>query len=255
MAEAPEHPGPVALVGGGEWQPGCSFDAELLAASGSDEVVVLPTAAAYEHPERTVAQAGEWFGPLGGRVEGLMVLSRADAQDPGVAAVLRQARFIYLNGGSPMHLRSVLKGSLVWEALLAAWVGGAVVAASSGAAMVLTDPMVDARGGGLTIGLGLVANLAVVPHFGDVHEDAHGEKLHRSVLWPRRARRWPGCPSAPPSSASPTGAGGPPGRGGWRSSWTVPRPLPAWGPSRPDGPAREARVGRRRCARRFSRPR
>ena len=182
MAETPDTPGPVALVGGGEWQPGCSFDAELLAASGADEVVVLPTAAAYEHPERTVARAGEWFAPLGGRVEGLMVLSRGDAQDRGVAAVLRNARFVYLNGGSPMHLRSVLKGSLVWEALLAAWADGAVVAASSGAAMVLTDPMVDARGGGLTLGLGLVRDLAVVPHFGDTHEDAHGEKLHRSVL-------------------------------------------------------------------------
>ncbi|HZM56070.1 MAG TPA: hypothetical protein VFC03_13695 [Acidimicrobiales bacterium] len=42
--------------------------------------------------------------------------------------------------------------------------------------------MVDARGGGLTIGLGLVSGVAVVPHFGDAHEDQHGEKLHRSVL-------------------------------------------------------------------------
>ena len=42
---------------------GCSFDAEFLAASGSDEVLVLPTAAAYEHPERLVVGAGEWFEP------------------------------------------------------------------------------------------------------------------------------------------------------------------------------------------------
>jgi cyanophycinase len=182
MPDAPDTPGTVALIGGGEWQPGCSFDAELLAVSGSDRVVVLPTAAAYEHPERTVAQAGEWFAPLGGRVEGLMVLSRGDAEDPGVAAVLRQARFVYLNGSSPMHLRSVLKESKVWDALVSAWKDGAVIAASSGAAMVLTDPMVDARGGGLTVGLGLVSDLAVVPHFGDTHEDAHGQKLHRSVL-------------------------------------------------------------------------
>ena len=80
-----------------------------------------------------------------------------------------------------MHLRSVLKHSAVWEALVEAWQGGAVVVGSSGAAMALTDPMVDARGGGLTIGLGLVSGLAVVPHFGDTHEDGHGEKLHRSV--------------------------------------------------------------------------
>ena len=94
---------------------------------------------------------------------------------------MRGARFIYLSGSSPMHLRSVLKHSKVWEALVAAWQEGAVVVGSSGAAMALTDPMVDARGGGLTIGLGLLSGLAVVPHFGDTHEDEHGEKLHRSV--------------------------------------------------------------------------
>jgi cyanophycinase len=174
-------PGILALVGGGEWSPGCTFDAEFLAASGSDKVVVLPTAAAYEHPERLVVEAGEWFAPLGGQVEGLMVLSRADAEDPGAAKVIEGACFIYLCGSSPMHLRSVLKNSAVWEALCGAWRGGAVVVGSSGAAMALTDPMVDARGGGLTIGLGLLSGLAVVPHFGDAHQDEHGEKLHRSV--------------------------------------------------------------------------
>lgn len=173
--------GILALVGGGEWRTGCSFDAEFLAASGSDEVLVLPTAAAYEHPERLVVEAGGWFAPLGGRVEGLMVLSRADAEDSGAAAVMRRSRLIYLSGSSPMHLRSVLKNSKVWEALLQAWQDGAVVVGSSGAAMALTDPMVDARGGGLTIGLGLLSGLAVVPHFGQAHEDEHGEKLHRSV--------------------------------------------------------------------------
>lgn len=182
MVTSPSLPGSVALVGGAEWQPGCSFDADLLQASGADRVVVLPTAAAYEHPEAAVVKAAEWFAPLGAQVEGLMVLSRSDAQDAGVAAVIRGARFVYLNGSSPMHLRSVLKGSVVWDSLLAAWQDGAVIAASSAAAMALTDPMVDARGGGLTIGLGLLRNVAVVPHFGDVSEDAHGEKLHRSVL-------------------------------------------------------------------------
>jgi cyanophycinase len=174
--------GRIALIGGGEWEPGCSFDSELMAASGSNEVLILPTAAAYEHPERSVAKAAEWFATLGGRVEGLMVLARADAEDDGAAAVMRNARFVYLNGGSPMHLRSVLKGSKVWDALVEAWKSGAVIAGSSGAAMALTDPMVDARGGGLTLGLGLVRDVAVVPHFGDTRDDTHGQKLHRSVL-------------------------------------------------------------------------
>jgi len=177
-----EHtPGILALVGGGEWSEGCSFDADLLAASGQDQVLVLPTAGAYEHPERQVLRAASWFDPLGAHVEGLMVLARADAEDEGAASLVRAARFVYLCGSSPMHIRSVLKNSVVWDALVDAWRSGAVVAGSSGAAMALTDPMVDARGGGLTIGLGLLSGLAVVPHFGDPHEDGHGEKLHRSV--------------------------------------------------------------------------
>ncbi len=173
--------GTLALVGGGEWTEGCTFDTSLLAASGGRDVLVLPTAAAYQHPERVVLRAAEWFEPLGAQVEGLMVVDRASAEDPGMAAVMAGARFIYLAGGSPLHLRAALKKSAVFEALRAAWSGGAVVAGAGAGAMVLTDPMVDPRGGALTLGLGLVDNLTVVPHFGDEHDDAHGQKLERTV--------------------------------------------------------------------------
>jgi cyanophycinase len=173
--------GTLALVGGSEWSEGCTFDEELLVASGGTAVLVLPTAAAYEKPERLVVRAGEWFSRWGGEVEGLMVLSRVDAEDRGAAEVVRRARFIYLSGGSSLHLRSVLKGSAVFEALREAWEGGAVVAGAGAGAMALTDPMVDPRGGALTVGLGLIEGMAVFTHFGDVEEDAHGEKLHRSV--------------------------------------------------------------------------
>ncbi|MGH9182886.1 MAG: Type 1 glutamine amidotransferase-like domain-containing protein [Acidimicrobiales bacterium] len=165
--------GPLALVGGGEWREGCAFDRELLERSGGDEVLVLPTAAAYERPERAVAWAARWFGPLGARVRGLGVLQRGDAMDPDNAAAVREAAFIYLCGGSALHLRSVLKVTPVWEALTAAWSGGAVLAGSSAGAMVLCDPMVDPRGGAFTVGLGLVANLAVLPHAGPDVAHAH----------------------------------------------------------------------------------
>jgi cyanophycinase len=155
--------GRIALVGGAEWQEGCDFDAELLAEAGG-EVLVLPTAAAYEHPDRAVATAERWFSSLGGRARGLMVLSRSDAEREANAAALRSSSFVYLGGGSPLHLRSVLKDSLVWDALLDAWHNGATVAGSSAGAMVLTDPMVDPRGGAFTLGLGLVEQLAVIPH-------------------------------------------------------------------------------------------
>ncbi len=169
--------GVVALVGGGEWRDGCTFDRALLESSGADEVLVLPTAAAYEHPERAVAHAVEYFDGLGGKARGLDILTRPDAENEALADQLRSARFVYLAGGSPLHLRSVLKESKAWEALLGAWQEGCTVAASSAGAMVVTDPMVDPRGGAFTLGLGLIEQLAVVPHF----ESWSGDKLHRTL--------------------------------------------------------------------------
>ncbi|HEX2273708.1 MAG TPA: Type 1 glutamine amidotransferase-like domain-containing protein [Acidimicrobiales bacterium] len=169
--------GPLALVGGGEWQEGCTFDRRLLTDSGTPEVVVLPTAAAFEHPERAVATAEAHFAGMGGRVRGLMVLHRAEAEDPANAEVVRGARFLYLAGGSPMHLRSVLKDSPVWDALVAAWHDGAVLAGSSAGAMVLCDPMVDPRGGAFTVGLGLLAQMAFIPH----HDTWSTEKARRTI--------------------------------------------------------------------------
>jgi len=167
----------VALVGGGEWHDGCTFDAALLEASGQREVLVLPTAAAYEHPQRAVETATRWFAGLGGRVRALMVLARPDAEDEANAEAIRSARFLYLGGGSPLHLRSVLKDSPCWQAVLEAWQAGAVVAGSSAGAMVITDPMVDPRGGAFTLGLGLIEQLAVVPHYDHWSPD----KAHRTV--------------------------------------------------------------------------
>lgn len=165
--------GVLALVGGGEWTDGCTFDAELLDAAGGSEVVVLPTGAAYEHPDRAVASAAAWFDRLGGRARGLRVLQRGDASDDDNASVVRHARFIYLVGGSPLHLRSVLKETPLWEALVAAWEDGAVVAGSSAGAMVLCDPMVDPRGGAFTVGLGMVTSLAVLTHADDRVAEHH----------------------------------------------------------------------------------
>ena len=75
-----------------------------------------------------------------------------------------------------MHLRSVLKDSPLWEALLEGWNGGAALAGSSAGAMVLCDPMVDQRGGAFTLGLGLLSGVAVVPH----HDTWSEEKVHRT---------------------------------------------------------------------------
>jgi cyanophycinase len=170
--------GTFALVGGGEWRPGGrELDADLLARSGGTEVLVLPTAAAYEHPERVTERAEQYFGELGATVRTLAVLHRAEAEDPELAAIARKARFVYLADGSPLHLRSVLKDSALFDAILASYRAGGVLAASGAGATLLCDPMVDPRGGAYTVGLGVVSNLAVFPY----HGTAAGHLRDRSI--------------------------------------------------------------------------
>ena len=68
--------------------------------------------------------------------------------------------------------------------MLAAYQGGAVVAASGAGATLLCDPMVDPRGGAYTVGLGVVKNLAVFPY----HGTAADHLRERSIdLLPRDA--------------------------------------------------------------------
>ena len=163
--------GTLGLIGGGEFTKGCEFDAELLKASGGTEVVVIPTAAAFSNPAKLVAAASDWFKELGATVREVPVLQRPAALDPANVAAVRQARFIYLAGPSPLHLRSVLKETPFWEGLHEAWTAGAVVVGCGESASALCDPMVDPRGGAFTMGLGLVSDVAVLPHAdGDVAE-------------------------------------------------------------------------------------
>ena len=169
--------GPLALVGGTPFTEGCTFDEQLISAVDASEVMILPTAAAYEFPDRMVDSARAWFEDLGVGVASLDVLARPDALDEATAERARAARFLYLVGGSPMHLRSVMHASPVWEAIVAAWRDGAVLTAASGAARVICDPMVDPRGGAFTVGLGVVDNLAVIPHHNHWSED----KAHRTL--------------------------------------------------------------------------
>jgi cyanophycinase len=157
--------GPLALIGGGEWTEGCTFDRLLIEATGATEVLVVPAAAAYEHPERVMEKATTWFREMGVAVRELPVLTRSDAENPAHADEVINAKLVYVSDGSPLHLRSVLKDSVLWTALVKAWRTGTGVACSAAAATVFGDPMVDPRGGTFTLGLGIARGLAVVPQW------------------------------------------------------------------------------------------
>ncbi|MDQ1466996.1 MAG: cyanophycinase [Actinomycetota bacterium] len=167
MTVARNSRGTLALLGGGEWHEGARpVDEYLLEVSGATEIVVLPTASAFERPERVVDRCVTWFEGFGVAVRPVMVLNRRDAQDDANVKALKGADFVYLSDGSPLHLRSVLKGSSLLAVLVAGYRSGAVLAASGAGATVLGDPMVDPRGGAYTVGLGVVSNLAIFPYHG-----------------------------------------------------------------------------------------
>lgn len=169
--------GIIALEGGGPFTANDELDGELLAEVGADRVVVLPTADAFENPAELVTAAEAWGERLGVGVEALMVLKRGEALETGPAAAIGAARAVYLVGDSPIHLRSVLNDTPLFEALGAVVSGGGLVVGVGASAAALCDPMTDPRGGAFTIGLGMVERLALATGC-ETWTDDH---LHRTL--------------------------------------------------------------------------
>ena len=170
-------PGPVALVGAGEFLPVMAeFDASLLASTGRlrPRVVILPTASAVDGEavfQRWADMGVEHFTALGAEVEPVLVRDRGEADDPGAAQAIGEADLVYLSGGKPSHLRRALEGSEVGRALAAAHERGAVLAGCSAGAMILAGHAFDFRVRVLPWplrwgrGLGFAPGVAVVPHY------------------------------------------------------------------------------------------
>ena len=170
-------PGPVALVGAGEFlEPMAEFDAGLLAATGRvrPRVAILPTASFPDGEEvfqRWASMGVEHFTRLGAEVEPVLVRDRFDADDDRYAAAIGEADLVYLSGGKPGHLTRSLIGTRVGEALLAAHSRGAALAGCSAGAMMLAARHFDFRARRLfwplawRDGLGVVPMTAVIPHY------------------------------------------------------------------------------------------
>lgn len=124
--------------------------------------VVLPTASAFEHPHRLAATVIDWLAAHDVTAVEVAVLNRRDTAVAELIGAVASAATIVVTGGTAMHARSVFKETPLWNALVDAHRGGAAVIASGAGATVLADPMADSRGGGLTLGLGLLGPVAVM---------------------------------------------------------------------------------------------
>lgn len=139
-------------------------------------VAVLPTADAFEGPEKMIEAARAWGERLGVKVQAVEVYSRAAAMEQAHADALRTAAAVWVVGDSPIHLRSCIKDTPVFDALAWQAVNGLLVAVA-GSAAAMCDPMVDPRGGAFALGLGLVTKLAVIAE----SEQWPKDRLQRSL--------------------------------------------------------------------------
>ncbi len=161
----------LALVGSGEYLPPIApLDRALIGRLPAPaRVVCLPTAAGAEGDERIAywSRLGvEHFTGLGVQVETLPVIDHASANDPALAAAVSAANFVYLSGGRPDYLHRALKGSLVWQAILAVIENGGLLAGCSAGAMILGEKFFGFPG--WRTGFALLPGVTIIPHFDEI---------------------------------------------------------------------------------------
>jgi len=164
-------PGPIALVGSGEYTVAMLEVERELIAGRPPRYVQIPTAATREGPERLrywVELGKKQADRLGVEAVPLEVSDRDQADDPAIAAQVKGAGLIYLSGGNPGLLADTLRDTALWRAIVEEWQAGAALAGCSAGAMAMADSVPDLRhptGGGNQRGLGLLPHVRVLPHF------------------------------------------------------------------------------------------
>ena len=163
-------PGPLALVGSGEYLPVMlEVERELLIGRPS-KYVQIPLAAGLEGDSSLdywVRLGQEQAERLGVESISIRVRNKEDANDPAHALQVKGAGLIYLSGGNPSHLAKSLHETILWRAIVDEWKSGAALAGCSAGAMALTSwvPALRLPFHEPTQGLSLLPHLRVLPHF------------------------------------------------------------------------------------------
>ena len=162
--------GRLALVGSGEYLPVMQETENWLLGDNERIYVQLATAAAPEGStslERWHRLGREAARRLDATQVVVDVRNREDAHDPKNVAAIAGAGLGYLSGGNPTFLADTLRNTPVWDAIVAAWNGGAGLGGCSAGAMAMAGYVPHfrhPRSGG-TEGLGLLPTARVLPHF------------------------------------------------------------------------------------------
>ena len=165
-----ETPGPLALVGSGEYLEHMAPIEAALIEGRPGRYVQLATAAVPDGPDvvaRWHRLGREQADRLDVEQVVLNVESRSDANDPALVAQVGGAGLIYLSGGHPAFLADTLRDTELWRAIVDQWRRGAALAGCSAGAMAVTTwvPSLRHPRDGGTPGLGLLTHVRVIPHF------------------------------------------------------------------------------------------
>jgi cyanophycinase len=139
------------LIMGGAAGPALLVRFVELAGSASARIVVIATAS--ENPDTTEEFYVGAFTSLGaGEARPLRLATRADANAPAAAEMLRAATGVFFTGGDQERITSVLGGTATDSLLQELVTGGAVVlgGTSAGAAMMSGTMIVGGDGPGVT---------------------------------------------------------------------------------------------------------
>jgi cyanophycinase len=130
--------GLLALAGGAEFDERMAeADREWLRRLGvHPRLVVLPTANE-SRPDLAAANGVFHFQRLGADAESVLVTDAASANDPERLRPVESADCLYIAGGNPRYLFSVLYESLGWQTIERRWREGMALCGSSAGAMVL----------------------------------------------------------------------------------------------------------------------
>ena len=163
-------PGPIALVGSGEYLPVMQDVEAALIQNRNPKYVQIPTAAAPEGEkslEYWIELGKQQAKRLGVEAVSVVAHNRADADSQTLAEQVSDAGLIYLSGGNPSFLANTLRETVLWQAIKQAWENGAALAGCSAGAMALADhiPGLHLPTHEPTRGLGLLPHIRVLPHF------------------------------------------------------------------------------------------
>jgi len=147
----------------------------FLQLAGGDDARIVVISTASSLGEAATDLYRQLFTQLGAKsVSGLRPLTREEANDASDAKTLDDATGIFLTGGNQLRLSSVVGGTKLGAAILAAHERGVVVAGTSAGASAVSTHMVAFGASGATpkhrmvqisAGLGLLKGVVVDQHF------------------------------------------------------------------------------------------